>query len=263
MCLCVPLRLGVLFAAAFTCLTSAFYCCDRAHWNDVFRHLQGGYQKSSQIAVGAIEVTGVPFGAVGTLGAWYAKDDYIGAFNAWQMVRVLVWAFMYCVDAPLMRHCEGWVNNVKEMTEQHGWNALMYQIAVGGNCPGERVRFFVLSFLTLIVCMYMVSATTRYHNFMSSVPKHLLRIPKETGGMFYAQSLAERAALGGAWGTHERPWSEGPAQGPAGEVFGGPAFGFAPPSFGSMPAVGGQPPGGMAHPAAGPTPLASMDGHTL
>ena len=34
------------------------------------------------------------------------------------------------------------VNNVKEMMEQHGWNALMYQIAVGGNCPGERVRFF-------------------------------------------------------------------------------------------------------------------------
>jgi len=255
MCLCVPLRLGVLFVAAFTCLSSVFYCCDRAHWNYVFRHFTGGYQLGSQIAVGVMEVTGVPFGAMGALGAWYAKDDYIGAFNMWQMARILVWLFMYYMDIPLMRGCEAWVNNVQEMTEKHGWNSVMYNIAVGGHCPGERTRFFVFSFLTLIVFMYMVSATARYHNFMTSLPKHLLRIPKDlSSGAFYAHSAGERSFLNGSWGMHERKPT---VESPIGEGFGGPAFGFAPPAFGSMSGVGG--PGPMMYPPTGPL----MDTHLL
>lgn len=259
MCLCFPLRLGVLFAAALTFLSSVFYCLDRGHWNYVFRHLTGGYTLASQFVVGAAEVTGVPFGLLGILGAWYAKDDYIASFNLWQMFRILAWLVMYWFDIPTLRECDAWVNNVQQMTEQHGWNALMYQIAVAGNCPGERTRFFVFSFLTLVVFMYLVSATARYHTFMTSLPKHLLRIPKDlTSGAFYAHSAGERAYLNGTYGEHER----GPAGPPP--PFQGQAFGFAPPAFGSMPPVGGAaPPGSAMYPPAGPPPAFAPPGSAM
>mmetsp|Transcript_41451 Transcript_41451/g.119935 ORF Transcript_41451/g.119935 Transcript_41451/m.119935 type:complete len:233 (+) Transcript_41451:163-861(+) len=205
MCLCIPLRLGILLSAAFTFVTSLLYLCDRSLWEYIFRHFTGGYALASRVVIGAIEVTGVLFGLLGVLGTWYQKRDYVVTFNMWQLVRLAAWIFMYYVDIPLMAHCEEWVNSVESVTQAHGWNQLMYDIAMGGTCAEERLAFLVLSFLTLAVFMYMVWATLRYQDFMGRIPKHLLRVPKDlSSGAFYAHSLGERAHLSGVYGQHER-----------------------------------------------------------
>lgn len=228
MFMCVPLRLGVLISAAFTFLTSLLYLCDKTLWEYVFRHFTGGYALASRVAIGAIEVTGVLFGLLGVLGTWYQKRDYVVTFNMWQFVRLAAWIFMYVVDIPLMAHCEDWVNDVKYMTQVHGWNQLMYEIALNGNCEGERVRFLVLSFLTLAVFMYLIWVTLRYQEFMGRVPKHLLRVPKDlSSGAFYAHSMGERAHLNGVYGQHDHNPMQQPPAGFGAVPLGQPA-GFVP-----------------------------------
>mmetsp|Transcript_96757 Transcript_96757/g.269003 ORF Transcript_96757/g.269003 Transcript_96757/m.269003 type:complete len:242 (+) Transcript_96757:175-900(+) len=204
MCLCIPLRLGILISAIFTFITSVLYFCDRGLWEYIFRHFTGGYSFASCVAIGAIETTGVLFGLLGILGTWYQKRDYIITLNVWQFVRLASWIFMYTVDIPLIMHCEDWVNNVRSMTQVHGWNTLMYNIAMEGNCTDERVHFFVFSFLTLMAFTYVIWATLRYQDFMARLPKHLLRVPKDlSSGAFYAHSLGERAHLTGMWGQRD------------------------------------------------------------
>uniref|UniRef100_A0A7S1WR90 Uncharacterized protein n=1 Tax=Alexandrium catenella TaxID=2925 RepID=A0A7S1WR90_ALECA len=219
MCLCVPLRLGVLISAVLTFLTSLVYVANRQLWEYTFRHCMGGYASSSRVVIGAIEVTGLIVGLLGIVGTWYQKQDYIISFNLWQFARLGAMSFMYVVDIPLLTHCEDWVNDIKHMTEVHGWNQLMYDIAMAGGCDGERVRFLVLSFLTLAVFMYLTWVTLRYQEFMSCVPKHLLRVPKDlSSGAFYAHSLGERAHLSGVYGQHDHNPMQSGQQGGFGSV---------------------------------------------
>lgn len=201
MCLCVPLRLGVFFAAVFTFLTSLLYLFNRQHFEAAFRQFTGGYGFWSQFSVGLVEVTGVLFGAVGAFGAYYAKKSYVSTFNLWQFARLAAWVFMYYIDLPLMRTCELWVNDIQRMTKTYGWNATMYNIALSAECPSERNGFFVKSAFALIGFLYIVWCTSKYQGYMDRVPKHLLRVPKDMAtGAFNSYSLGERAAMNGTYG---------------------------------------------------------------
>lgn len=227
---CVPLRLAVLFCALFSFLTSLLYLCDRPLWLHILRPVTGGYAMASSVTVGVVEVTGAAFGLLGILGVWFTRRSYLTSFNLWQYARLAAWGYSYSVDIPLMFHCEDWVNSVEDMTREHGWNDVMYSIALEGRCPHERGNFFGFSFVALIVFMYMVYGTRRYLDFLDRLPRHLLRVPKDlSGGVFYAKPV-DRAFL--------------QAQGQYGTCGGAadlatPSFGGAPlpPSFGA----GGMP----------------------
>jgi hypothetical protein len=203
-CICLPLRLGIFVAAFFTLFTSALYLLDTDGVQQSLRHFTGGYCRSSRFFILGIEITGILFGVVGMFGTWYQKRDYVVTFNVWQFARLVGWAYMYYTDIPLVSRCEEWVNNVEAMTKQYGWNHILYDVAMAGDCSGERTRFFVLSFLTLLIFIYIASATLRYQDFMGRTPKHLLRLPKDmTSGAFYAHSTGERSQLNGTWGKQE------------------------------------------------------------
>mmetsp|Transcript_48305 Transcript_48305/g.151865 ORF Transcript_48305/g.151865 Transcript_48305/m.151865 type:complete len:233 (+) Transcript_48305:127-825(+) len=203
-CVCIPLRLGILLFATLSFVASIIYCCNHTLYEYLFHHFTGGYAFSSRLAVGFIEVTGVVFSLLGMLGTWYQRRDYVISYNMWQFVRLADFAFMYFIDIPLLMHCEDWVDDVKDMAQVHGWNQVMFDIAMAGNCDDERVKFFVLSILTLLVFMYMTWAALRYQDFMGQQPKHLLRVPKDlSSGAFYAHSLGERAHLNGVYGQQD------------------------------------------------------------
>lgn len=225
---CVPLRLGVLISSALTFLTSLFYLIDRSYWEYVFRHFTGGYALASRVAVGAIEVTGVPFALLGILGTWYSRSSYILYYQMWQFVRLGAYGWVYYVDIPLLMRCEDWVNSVQSMTEANGWNPLMYQIAMAGNCSNERTKFFVFSLLSFTVFAYIVLATSRYLECMARLPRHLLRVPQDSSSsIFYAHSLGERSYLKGDYGTHD----DGMPQADGQQLGGAPPFSGQPYAF--------------------------------
>jgi len=230
MFICVPLRLGVLVTAVFSFLTSLFYLIDRPYFEYVFRHFTGGYALASRVAVGAIEVTGVPFALAGILGTWYSRSSYILYFNIWQFVRLGAYVWMYYVDLPLVMHCEDWVNSVRQVTEANGWNPLMYEVAMAGNCHNERTQFLAFSFFSVVVFAYIVLATSRYLELMSRVPRHLLQMPKDmSSGVFYSHSRGERSYLNGDYGTYDHmpPRPESAEMPGAAPPFSGQPYGFA------------------------------------
>jgi len=168
------------------------------------------------VGVGAVQISGVLFGLIGIVGTWYQKKDYIVNFNIWQLFRLAVAVAVYVVDIPLIMHCEDWVNNVERVTQEHGWNPLMYDIAMEANCTTERAHFFFLSFATFFALVYLFWVSLQCQEFMGRVPKHLLRVPKDlSSGAFYSHSFGERSHLAGTWGKHDyNHMRQGPPPGP-------------------------------------------------
>lgn len=242
MCLCVPLRLGVLLAASVTFFTSLMFVLDRQYYEVAFRHYTGGYTLASQVVVGVVEYTGVLAGLLGVLGAWYCTKNYIVSYNIWQLVRLVAWIAMYVIDVPLLRTCELWVNDIQRMTKEHGWNPIMYEIALHAQCPSERTSFFASSGFAMLFFMYIAWGTTKYQDYMDRIPKHLLRVPKDLAtGAFHSYSTGERSALNGTHGMD-----------PNVNRFGVP---FVPRGMMDMMATGGGlmgPPGGYLGPSVGP-----------
>jgi hypothetical protein len=207
MCICVPLRLGILYAAIFTFITSCQYVHDYDHFIKEYRHYTGGYAFESRLAVGFFQVTGVLFGLVGIFGAWYCKPGQIFAFNMWQFARLLSWLVVYRYDLPLLRSCELWVNDIKKATEVYGWNDAIYTIARQADCPHERHWFYTLSTLTLLVFMHIVWGTYKYQQFIGRPAKHLLRVHKDLPpGAYYAHSVGDR--------QHHAHYGAAPMHGP-------------------------------------------------
>mmetsp|Transcript_40161 Transcript_40161/g.87749 ORF Transcript_40161/g.87749 Transcript_40161/m.87749 type:complete len:266 (-) Transcript_40161:83-880(-) len=239
MCVCFPLRLGVMLVAFFSLLSSVLYACDRSYWEYEFRHFSGGYALASRVVVGATELSGIPFGVLGVLGVWYSKRSYVVWFNMWQVVRLISWLPMYYVDVPMLENCDLWVNNVQLMVKDHGWNDLMYEIAMKAECPSERQKFYVFSFLAFLFFMYVTYCCFKFQDFMGRAPKHLLRVPKDLStGAFYAHSTGERSYMQGTYGS-EAKHSGGVSMMPGSMVQGG---GMVP---GLSPAMGMYGPVGM------------------
>lgn len=216
MCCCMPLRLGILLCSLLTLFSSLLYVGDQALFLSLFRCFTGGYSKASSNALAIIEVLGVLFGFLGVLGAWNTHRSYLMTYNFWQMARLMVWVFALYVDIPLVFQCEAWVDNVKKTADEHGWNQVLYDVAIHGDCPNERTRFLVLSTLTLVSFMYLVNCTNRYLEFLDREPRHLLRVPKDlSSGIFFARPTGDGSFLDDAAGDEEHGnWGSAAADGP-------------------------------------------------
>jgi len=212
MCVCMPLRLGILITGFVPFVCSLLFCTNHQYFEAVFRPFTGGYSKASAIAINIVEVSGVFFGIIGIAGVWQTQRRYVSTYNWWQLARLGVWVFVLFIDMPLIFSCEDWVNNVKGMSAQHGWNQVMFDVAMAANCPSTRNTFVILSGLTLAFFMYLVSATSRYLDFLDRMPRHLLRVPKDlSSGIFYAKPLGDRSFLDGdeeydEYGTFANPF---------------------------------------------------------
>jgi len=199
----MPLRLGVFLLSVCTFATSLMYCIDRHAWHTVFRHFEGGYCESSWVVVGAIQISGVLFGLSGVIGAWHVKASYIRNYNIWQYLRIVGVAVTYYFDLPLLRDCEGYVSSVERMTEEYGWNDLVFQIALRGRCASERQLFLVCAFTYLVILMYVAHSTSRYLGLIERVPSareerevHAKLLPS---GAYCAHSTGESSRLNGAF----------------------------------------------------------------
>lgn len=237
-CVCVPLRLGVMFNALLTFFVALVFVCNPGHWQYVFRHFAGGYTLQSQVLVGVVQITGLAAGLMGVLGIWYAKRQYVQGFLFWQVLRLAAWIWMFVIDVPLLEACEFWVNDIHRMTQEHGFNSLMYEIGMAGDCGYERQQFLILSILTLIVVVYSTWVTSRFTAFIDQTPKHLLRVPKDVAsGAFYSQSTGERGYMNGTSQQDERMPIGHPVGGmmPPGAMPPPGSMGpMGPPGFGSM-----------------------------
>eukprot|EP00929_Paragymnodinium_shiwhaense_P008068 TRINITY_DN111997_c0_g1_i1.p1 TRINITY_DN111997_c0_g1~~TRINITY_DN111997_c0_g1_i1.p1 ORF type:complete len:255 (-),score=43.95 TRINITY_DN111997_c0_g1_i1:82-846(-) len=237
MCLCMPLRLGILIVAAYTTACAILYIKDRKHYEAANRHYVGGYCLMTQVTNAVAEYSALFFGIVGMLGTWYCKRHYVMTFNMWQMARLITWLAVFMVDFPLLRNCEMWVNDVQAMTKAKGWNPTMYEIAVHSECASERTWFITCCTLSLLVFMYVIWGTSKYLEHMNKIPKHLLRVPKDLpSGSWQSKSAGERAALAGApQGFAHMPMG----QHPAGMM--PPHVGMAPMGYGAMAGPVGPP----------------------
>jgi len=195
---CMPLRLGVFVVAIFQLIVSVLWAVDKAGWEYTFRHMMGGYALASRLVVGVIEVTGIVTAVLGILGCWFVKPSYIYTYMYWQYLRCAGLLIIYLVDVPLLANCEGWVNSIDQMQKEHGWNALLYDLAIGGYCNSDRTLFFLFTAMTFALCLYVASCSRRYVEVMDQAPRHLLRVPKDLpSGAYYASSTGERAFLNG------------------------------------------------------------------
>lgn len=194
-CLCMPLRLGVLLAAFLGFVTSLIYVCNYGHWEYVFRHWVGGYTLASRVILGFIEVIGLWFTILGMLGVWFQKRDYIVYFNIWQLVRLIIWIPVWCLDAPVVGECEQWVLNINGMKERYGWNPFMFELAMAGECNDERQKFIACSIVLFVVFAYIIWGVKQYVDLMNCAPKHLLHLPKDmASSAFFARGFGERFA---------------------------------------------------------------------
>lgn len=201
-CICVPLRLGVLLVATATFLFSSLYVIDRGDWLNSFRQYVGGYALESSLALTVLEISGTVFGLLGIWGAYFCRPQYVEVYNWWQLARILEMFFMYYIDLPLIWNCEAWAGDIKGTTNKYRFNEYLYQVSVNGECTTERSGFLVHSVILLLAFMYAAWVTSRFHSYMTRLPKQLLRVPKDpTSGAFYAHSLGERVALNGEWGA--------------------------------------------------------------
>lgn len=187
MCLVVPLRIGVFINALATMFLSFLMLVDGGNTKARLRIFIGGYTHYSELAITVLDASGLFFGFVGALGAWFNKVDNVKVFCYFQAARVLAWLFTFATDMPLLRTCELWVNNINAMIRAHGWNPTMYEIAMAGSCYSERRDFFIGSVICFLVFLYLVYASFRLLEHMNEVPRHLLRVTKELPqGMFHA-----------------------------------------------------------------------------
>lgn len=200
MCLVMPLRLGIFLVATATVLVSIFALLFRTWFLEHTRQFQGGYQFKTRVMLGTVETVGILFGMCGILGAWYNRRAYVLWFNVWQVIRILCWVVMYYWDVPLLQNCEQWINDVDGQIAAHGWNDLMYDIAMAAQCPNERSQFWVWSILTFLFFLYLVWCTHRYVEEVEKLPKHLLKLPQEaTSTAWYAHPTGERGTRGGGY----------------------------------------------------------------
>jgi len=196
----IPLRLGVFLLSVCTFATSLGYCIDRHAWHSVFRHFEGGYFPSSWVIVGAMQISGVVAGLSGVIGTWHVKASRIRICNIWQYLRIIGVAVTYYFDLPLLRDCEGYVNTVERMTEEYGWNDLLFQIALRGRCAWERQLFLVCAFVYLVILMYVAQSTSRSLDLVERVlSARQVRANDLSSGAHDAHSTGESSRLDGAF----------------------------------------------------------------
>lgn len=253
MCCCVPIRTAVFFNALFTVVLS-FLMITCKHWiEDEMRPLQGGYARSSRVLIEFVEVTGLCWGMLGVIGTVTMKSSYIRTYFQYQIGRICATFYMYCTDVPLLWECEEWRTDLYGAIGKHGWNPVMYNIAMGNRCYPERWQFIICSTLYLMTLIYFASVNRRLQNTCEVEPRYMLNVPKMApGGAFYSYGSGSTRAKEPAK-QDPQPYHPGavPPMGPTGMM--GPAGMMGPRMHPGM--MGPQP--GMMHPGmVGPPVMA-------
>jgi hypothetical protein len=190
---CIPLRLGVFSLSVCTLATSLLYCMDRYDWHSVFRHFEGGFCPSSWAIVGAMQICGVAGGVAGICGAWHVRVSYLKTYLYWQYLRLAGVLLTYYFDLPLLRDCEGYVFTTERMVETYGWNDVVYQTALTGQCPSERKHFLLCAFPFVVALMYATSRTARYIELVDRAPSVRELLAKAApSGAYFARPTGER-----------------------------------------------------------------------
>lgn len=242
MCCCVPIRTAVFFNASFTVILSFLMITCKQWIEDEMRPLQGGYARSSRVLIEFIEVTGLCWGMLGVIGTVTMKSSYISTYLQYQIGRICATFYMYCTDVPLLWECEEWRTDLYGSIGKHGWNPVMYKIAMANRCYQERWQFIICSTLYLITLIYFASVNRRLQNGCEIEPKYKLNIPKMApDGAFYSYgSGSTRAQEPKKRDPQPFHPSAGPPTGPPG-MMGHPGM------MGMHPGMGPQP--AMMHPA--------------
>lgn len=168
----------------------------KKHFEEVMRIFSGGYVLQSRVIIGFLELTGALWGVIGMIGTWQQKASYVRIYNYYQMVRCLCWSGMFFTDIPVLLKCEQWQTDIEGAMKEQGWNPIMYEIALSGNCAKERSLFFIFSTLAFVFFVYLTYINQKLQDMLQAEPKYLLRVPKDLPmGAFYTQSLGERSAL--------------------------------------------------------------------
>jgi len=195
-CLCVPLRLGVFLLATATVFWSAFTILFDGYLHDTIRLFSGGHVMESRAIIGFIEYLGCLWGTVGAVGAWKQDARSVAIFKWYQVIRVIAWFCMLCIDVPLVMSCELWTQDIDRALHAHGWNPVMYDIAVRGNCWQERLVFLIFSITSFIWFIYLALMSHRYHKELEDEPRYLLKVPHMApSGAFFCKPTNEWSAL--------------------------------------------------------------------
>jgi hypothetical protein len=87
------------------------------------------------------------------------------------------------------------------MIKKYGWNDLLYNISMASVCNIEQTRFYILSGFTFLMLLYITWETHLYLEEVKSVPRHLLKMPKDlTSDAWYAHPTGEKQFMLGKWG---------------------------------------------------------------
>lgn len=195
-CFCFPLRMGVFLNAilTFSAAFMAILFAKKSDSDDPMRVLTGGYSIYSRSVRRGLEWLALIFGICGILGTLKCEARFVRLYNRFQLTRIILWLGMWLCDIPLLYDCELWITDINKALRLQGWNPVMYNVAMSGNCRKDRRLFFVFSTLWWFFLIYLWSNGNRYWSELEQEPRYLIRIPKETpSGAFYAQGLRERS----------------------------------------------------------------------
>jgi len=124
-------------------------------------------------------------------------------FNIWQAVRIIAFGWILSIDIPLLQSCMGWVNDLDGEIKKYGWNDLMYNIAMASVCGIEQKRFYFCAGCTFLALLYITYETHLYLEEVNSVPRHLLKVPKDlTSEAWYAHPTGEKQYMLNSWGIN-------------------------------------------------------------
>jgi len=195
-CFCFPIRSAVFVSALLTVVFALVLLASRQVVEAGLRVFTGGYELQSRVIVDLLEISGVVWGAVGMVGVLYLRTSYVRTFFYYQVLRLVGWFLMYTADVPLLWNCELWNTDIKAATAQHGWNDLMFGIAVLNRCQHERTLFVTCSTIGFFVFLYFTMATQWLLSDLDDEPRYLLRVPQDRpDGAFYASSLASNYGI--------------------------------------------------------------------
>merc|ERR1719443_83361 len=102
--------------------------------------------------------------------------------------------------------CELWVHDIDRALHAHGWNPVMYDIAVRGQCWQQRLVFLIISSVSFIWFIYLAYMSHIYHRELEDEPRYLLKVPHmATSGAFFCKPTNEWSALLAQHGRQEPP----------------------------------------------------------
>merc|ERR1712224_813444 len=146
--------------------------------------------------IAAVEYLGCIGGAVGISGAWKQDARSVAIFKWYQVIRAIAWFGMLCMDVPLMMYCELWTQDIDRALHAHGWNPMMYEIAVTGSCWKHRLVFLTCSTSAFVWFAYLAYISHRYHHELEDEPRYLLQVPHMAPeGAFFMKPSNEWSAL--------------------------------------------------------------------